>query len=206
MPHTESQVTEDMCFHSHVDRLTDAAVALVNALTPGHAGGHPFEAPSGMALADAIVEALRRPDYATRPSLQDARLIAVCAAQARTVFEALEAGDTETAVGTVNRMLVDSDVRPCLYPASGGGHGLYFRGPDGSFGRSWAAGIAAGLAMAVDGDLGGRLGVCSAPLCDRVYLDASRSAHRRFCSTRCQSRVNSAARRRRRAEFARRPG
>ncbi|MEV7190535.1 CGNR zinc finger domain-containing protein [Streptomyces sp. NPDC093510] len=48
-------------------------------------------------------------------------------------------------------------------------------------------------------DLAGRLGVCRAPKCDRVYVDTSRNAARQFCSTACQSRVKAAAHRARRA-------
>jgi predicted RNA-binding Zn ribbon-like protein len=39
----------------------------------------------------------------------------------------------------------------------------------------------------------GRLGTCAAPRCDRVYVDVSRNATRRFCSTACQNRVKAAA-------------
>ena len=59
-------------------------------------------------------------------------------------------------------------------------------------------GAALGLAVALGSDLAGRLGVCDAPGCDRVYVDASRNGGRRFCSTRCQNRVKAAAHRRRR--------
>ena len=59
----------------------------------------------------------------------------------------------------------------------------------------WGAGIAAGLGMAIGSDLAGRLGVCQAEPCDRVYIDTSRNLGKRFCSTRCQSRVTSAAHR-----------
>jgi predicted RNA-binding Zn ribbon-like protein len=38
-----------------------------------------------------------------------------------------------------------------------------------------------------------RLGVCTAPHCDRVYVDVSRNGTRRFCSTACQGRVKTAA-------------
>jgi predicted RNA-binding Zn ribbon-like protein len=38
-----------------------------------------------------------------------------------------------------------------------------------------------------------RLGVCTAPRCDRVYVDTSRNGTRRYCSTSCQNRVKTAA-------------
>jgi predicted RNA-binding Zn ribbon-like protein len=38
-----------------------------------------------------------------------------------------------------------------------------------------------------------RLGICTAPACDRVFVDASRNGTRRYCSTSCQNRVKTAA-------------
>jgi predicted RNA-binding Zn ribbon-like protein len=42
-----------------------------------------------------------------------------------------------------------------------------------------------------------RLGTCDSDRCDRVFLDGSKNASRRFCSTTCQNRVKAAAFRRR---------
>ncbi len=47
-----------------------------------------------------------------------------------------------------------------------------------------------------------RLGVCTAPHCDRVYVDTSRNGSKRFCSTACQNRVKTAAFREARREPA----
>ncbi|MEV6796542.1 CGNR zinc finger domain-containing protein [Streptomyces sp. NPDC051320] len=52
--------------------------------------------------------------------------------------------------------------------------------------------------LAVGSELAGRLGVCWAPRCDRVYVDASRNSVRQFCCAPCQSRVKAAAFRARR--------
>jgi predicted RNA-binding Zn ribbon-like protein len=51
-------------------------------------------------------------------------------------------------------------------------------------------------------DLGAtRLGLCSEPRCDHVFVDTSPNQSRRYCSDRCSSRANVAAfRARRRAE------
>ncbi|MFI6604228.1 CGNR zinc finger domain-containing protein [Nonomuraea sp. NPDC050536] len=49
-------------------------------------------------------------------------------------------------------------------------------------------------------NLGGRLGLCRVGSCDRMYMDASRTAVRRFCSFACRSRIKVAAFRRRRHE------
>ncbi|MCY0931275.1 CGNR zinc finger domain-containing protein [Streptomyces sp. H27-H1] len=63
----------------------------------------------------------------------------------------------------------------------------------------WSAGCATALALAIGSNLTGRLGVCTAPHCDRVYIDNSRNAVRHFCSTACRSRVKGAIFRARRA-------
>ena len=42
-------------------------------------------------------------------------------------------------------------------------------------------------------DLIWRLGVCAADRCDRVFVDVSRNAGKRFCSLSCQNRVKAAA-------------
>ena len=47
--------------------------------------------------------------------------------------------------------------------------------------------------VVLGGDLYDRLGVCTAPRCDRVYVDTSRNGTRRYCSTSCQNRVKTAA-------------
>jgi len=59
--------------------------------------------------------------------------------------------------------------------------------------NGWAAGCATGLAIVLGSEHYDRLGVCTAPHCDRVYVDTSRNRHRRFCSTACQNRVKAAA-------------
>ena len=56
---------------------------------------------------------------------------------------------------------------------------------------------AEGVARMVGTGHGDRLGTCRSPDCDRVYVDLSKNASRRFCSTVCQNRVKAAAFRRR---------
>lgn len=110
------------------------------------------------------------------------------------MFEAADRGDTARAARLVNALLLDSEARAALDEFDGEYH-LHFHGPDTTFARGWAAGIASALAMALGGNIYRRLGVCEAPACDRVYVDASKNSHKRFCSTRCQSRVKAAAHR-----------
>lgn len=180
-----------MKFDSHVVRVLTAAVELVNTLTPGDSRGTPYAAPAGAELVRLTGEAL-----GGRPITADqARHLAVIAARMRIVFEA----DLDEAAHEVNRLLHDTEVRPRLDHTEQGWN-LHFHGAEDTVATGWAAGCAAGLALALGSDLAGRLGVCAAPVCDRVYVDVSRNAQRRFCSPRCQSRVKAAANRARRTE------
>lgn len=61
------------------------------------------------------------------------------------------------------------------------------------------ASLAAGLAIALCGVGGHRLGCCTRSGCETVYVDTSRNGRRRFCSRTCANRVNVAAHRRRSA-------
>jgi predicted RNA-binding Zn ribbon-like protein len=186
-----------MRFNSHVERLLVSTVALVNGLTAGQDGGRPVDEPVGDGLVDAVARAVRTQGYECRASQSEARALLVEVRSARQVIEAVADDDLERAASLVNGMLVATGARPQLDRDEAGDYRLHFHGPDDSFGRGWAAGIAAGLAMALGGDGGQRLGVCEAPGCDRVYVDQSKNSHRRFCGTRCQSRVKAAAHRRR---------
>ncbi|WP_246486450.1 CGNR zinc finger domain-containing protein [Kribbella qitaiheensis] len=184
-----------MKFDSHVLSVLTTSVDAVNRLTGGHALGQPFEAPTGAGKAAAVAEALSA-DGRSRPevSAADAEVLVAVAVRMREVFEAAHAGDLDRAAKGVNALLIDTDARPQLDKA-GELWNLHFHGPDDTLARGWAAGWAAGLAIALGSDLAGRLGVCAAPYCDRVFVDESKNSRRRFCSPQCQSRVKAAAHR-----------
>ncbi|WBQ07675.1 CGNR zinc finger domain-containing protein [Kribbella sp. CA-293567] len=186
-----------MNFDSHILAVLTAAVALVNRLTPGQSGGTPFDGPDDLtaATADALGDDGRpRPEVTTA----QARQLAAVASRMRIVFEAAHRGETDRAAEEVNALLRDTHARPQLDRTGSPGWNLHFHGADDTLANGWAAGCAAGLAMALGSDLAGRLGVCSAPACDRVFVDASRNSAKRFCSPQCQSRVKAAAHRARR--------
>ena len=185
-----------MLFDSHVSVLLDTGVALVNATTPGHDGTEPVEAPTGRALQDAVRDAISREDYRPTVSPATAGALAAVAADVRAVYAATDAGDLDAAAALVNDLLERTDARPRLTHTETGWD-LHFHGPDQTVARGWAAGLAAGLALALGSDRSGRLGVCAADPCDRVFTDTSRNGGRRFCSTRCQNRIKAAAHRHR---------
>jgi predicted RNA-binding Zn ribbon-like protein len=183
------RVTGQVSFDSHLDSLLDVAARLVNALTEGHGHGRPYEPPVDprAAVADALAGQDR-----SRPRMTDetAAAFADLASALRVVFD--DPGG-EPSARTINRLLRDTGARPQLDPAAGGGWSVHFHGSDDTLATGWAAGCAVALALAVGSDLAGRLGVCQAERCDRVYVDRSRNGTKRFCSTACQNRVKAAA-------------
>jgi predicted RNA-binding Zn ribbon-like protein len=191
----EGRMTGQIHFNSHVWVVTNVACRLVNALTAGHDGTRPVEPPPVGRRADAVRAVLERDDY--RPTLteDEATGLAALAERVREVFTASSSGDVASAARMVNDLLGEFGAAPRLDPARGGGFTLHFHGRDASIVVGWGAGIAAGLGMAIGSDLAGRLGVCQADPCDRVYMDTSYNLGKRFCSRRCQSRVKAAAHR-----------
>ncbi len=192
-------VTGQVMFDGHVVALLDAAVSLVNTLTDGERQGRPYTAPRGTRLPQAVHEAL--PPSPRRSSVEPghAAHLAHTAQQMRAVFEAVDRGRLDEAARTVNVLLLATGARPQLDRVEGEPWQVHFHGSDDSLSVGWSAGCATALALAIGSDLAGRLGVCAAPHCDRVYVDASRNAVRHFCSTACRSRVKAAAFRARKA-------
>jgi predicted RNA-binding Zn ribbon-like protein len=181
-------------FTSHVDAVVTVAVSLVNAMTPGEARGRPYEPPTGDDLYAAVTAALRSGLPTARPvSATEAADLAGTAAQLRVVFDQVRDGDVDRAAKHVNAMLASTGARPQLDRHDGEPWHLHFHGRSDSLAEGWAAGCATGLAVVLGTEMYDRLGVCTAPHCDRVYVDTSRNGTRRFCSTSCQNRVKAAA-------------
>ena len=194
-------MTSQVLFDSHVEVLLEGAVSFVNELTDGERRGKPFAAPSGEDLLVAAAAAIPERAQASRPKklpVESAEQLAHAARVMRGVFEAMEEGRVDDAAAGVNSLLRETGARPQLDRAPGEAWQVHFHGSDDTYGVGWTAGCATALALAVGSELAGRLGVCAAPHCDRVYVDASRNSVRQFCSAPCQSRVKAAAFRARR--------
>lgn len=190
-----------MDFDSHAELIVAAAVGLVNAVTPGSRRGRPYEPPEGKALRDAIGAAVA-PGRTVDEPMTAARVPAFVAlgVAIRPVFEHLAEGDFDRAAVLANHLLATYQPAPHLERHDGQPWHLHFHGLPHTDPSGWGGGMAVGLAMAIGGAHADRLGVCQAPVCDRVYLDASKNGTRRFCSTACQNRVKAAAHRARAAE------
>jgi predicted RNA-binding Zn ribbon-like protein len=182
-----------MRFDSHVRDVTSVAAELVNLLTPGQARGVAY-VPSEEGLEEELCDVLAG-DLRGRPRVSAGQVetFREIAEVIRAVFVAVDSGDLRTAGETVNRLLRRTGARPQLDWGPDDAWSLHFHGLDDSLTVGWAAGCGSGLAMALGSDFAGRLGVCGADRCDRVFVDTSRNSGRRFCSTACQNRVKAAA-------------
>ena len=187
-------MTGQVKFDSHVESLLTAAVGLVNLLTPGHDGTSVVDLPTGPRRTAAVGDVLLSKGRRSRVTAADATRLVVVATQLREVFTVADRGDLDRTAGLVNGLLESTWARPRL-DRFDDGWSLHFHGPDDGVVVGWSAGFASALALCVGSDYSGRLGVCAAAPCDRVFVDGSKNGARRFCSTRCQSRVKAAAHR-----------
>jgi predicted RNA-binding Zn ribbon-like protein len=179
-------------FNSHTDLVIRVAVELVNLLTPGEGRGRRYLPPEADERTEAVATVLTAAG-GRAASWEEAAELCFVAAELRGVFEAVSAGAVDEAAGRVNTLLIRTGARPELERHDGQSWHLHFHAADNSLPNGWAAGCGTGLAVVVGGELYDRLGVCTAPRCDRVYVDTSRNGTRRYCSTSCQNRVKTAA-------------
>lgn len=189
-------MTGQVDFNSHTDAVVGVTVALVNCATPGTRHGRAYRLPERDELVAAVNAALST-GLGHRLSVDAAQATALAetATELRGVFEHVEGRDLDAAAHTVNALLTRVQPTPYLDRHDGEPWHLHFHSPDGERAASWAAGCAVALATVLGSEYATRLGVCSAPGCDRVYIDTSRNGTRRFCGTACQNRVKAAAHR-----------
>ena len=186
-----------MNFDSHVLDLLRVSTALVNLMTCEFAGGRPVEPLCGSALRESLGRVLVRGSHEPHVADADAALLRRFAREARPVFEAVADEDFDGAAQRVNSMLSWTQPRPRL-DGGAGIWNMHFHGQSDALGEGWAAGCAAALTLALGSPNAGRLGVCEAVRCDRVYVDRSKNNTRRFCGVSCQNRVKNAELRARR--------
>src|SRR5208282_322808 len=175
-----------------MDVVIRVAAELVNLLTPGEDRGRRYLPPEGDERTAAVAAVLRAAG-GREATWEEAAELCFVAAELRGVFEAVSAGVVDDAARQVNALLIRTGARPELERHDGQSWHLHFHAADNSVPDGWAAGCATGLAVVLSGSGADRLGVCTAPGCDRVYVDASRNGTRRYCSTSCQNRVKTAA-------------
>lgn len=175
-----------------MDVVIRVAADLVNLLTPGEDRGRRYVPAEGDERTAAVGTVLRGAG-GREANWEEAAELCLVAAELRGVFEAVSTGAVDDAARQVNALLVRTGARPELERHDGEPWHLHFHAADNSLPNGWAAGCATGLAVVLGGSGSDRLGVCTAPGCDRVFVDTSRNGTRRYCSTSCQNRVKTAA-------------
>ncbi|MEU6641734.1 CGNR zinc finger domain-containing protein [Saccharomonospora sp. NPDC046836] len=124
---------------------------------------------------------------------QDAACVADWAQRLRPVFTET---DLHTRVELLNTLLADSACRPYISRHDGKPPHLHYAGEGEDPVRRIQAYTVGGLAhlLCEDPD---RIGVCLRQGCGVVFVDTSRNGRRRYCSTRCATRVHVAEHRER---------
>ncbi|MBT0769220.1 CGNR zinc finger domain-containing protein [Kineosporia sp. J2-2] len=111
--------------------------------------------------------------------------------------DASAAGDGPAAVASLNELLVKHPIRPVISGHDESSWHLHVHDKTGSVVETVCAEACFGLAMLVAEHGPTRIGRCAATDCDNAFIDTSVNRSRRFCSTRCSTRMNVAALRRR---------
>lgn len=174
-----------MQFDRYANQAAENAAALVNL--------HRDEDPP--TLAD-VRELLADRDLGVRLGADDLSGLRELAEDLAPLFDAADLAD---AVARLNDRLSRTAMQPRISMHDGRGPHLHVEpegaGPLQRLRANCLMGVAAVLCD------GGRLrlGTCRATDCDRVWLDTSRNARRKFCSDRCATRTHVAAHRARRA-------
>lgn len=144
------------------------------------------------ASAEYVAEILRRRDYKPMDSFgaKESTALKAWSKRLRPVFDA----SRDDQVQLLNALLAESIATPYISQHDGREPHLHYSDERSGVVRRIRAYTAAGLAHAVCEDAG-RIGACDRDGCDVVYVDTSRNGRRRFCSTRCSTRVHVAAHR-----------
>lgn len=101
----------------------------------------------------------------------------------------------------VNRLLARVELRPHLTDHDDRGHHLHYEAATAGLVERVRANTLMGLAVLLC-DEHERIGTCDAERCERAWVDTSRNARRRFCSTACANRTHVAAHRARQRDGA----
>lgn len=186
-------MTGQVDFDSHSSVVTQAALALMNEVSPGYRRGREF--PASDDLSEAMTRAIAsvNPTWGGPPNDAAAARLAAWAVRLHRAVTAVDAGDVDAACVEVNQIMREAGALPTLARHDDEPWHLHFHAVDAPWDESWAASMATSLAIVLGNATIDRLGICNATACDRAYLDVSRNGTRRFCSTACQNRVKAAA-------------
>ncbi|HZP53390.1 CGNR zinc finger domain-containing protein [Actinocrinis sp.] len=177
----------------------DLAVSLVNAIVPGESRGRGYPAADGVEELRGRAQAVPGLTPGRPLTDKETRGVAKIAEELHAVFASAHDGDIDAAARLLNAMIVRYDARPTLLRHDNEPWHLHFHGPGAGVVEGIGGATSVALAFVFGGEYADRVGMCSAPNCDRVYVDVSRNGTKRYCSTACQNRVKAASFRARQA-------
>lgn len=181
-------------FGSYENTGAVVAVDLVNALATESAFGRKAQSSDPLDSIRRILDI--DPHSVAQLERRDVPGFITLATRLRDVFLAVRIDDLDAAAGRLNELLAAQPAHPHLAKEDGRWR-LHHHPAELPLVPMWTAICAEAVARVVGADAGSRLGTCDSPGCERVFLDESKNASRRFCSTTCQNRVKAAAFRRR---------
>jgi hypothetical protein len=142
----------------------------------------------------ATVSAILRRNSVTKPDI-DAGQVAELSVWIGRIRPLFGEPDVDRQIALVNELLTDAATGVQVSRHDGSDpHLHYITQTVGTVPRVRAT-TAGGLAIAICGAGGHRLGRCGRTGCGAAYVDTSRNGRRRFCSVACANRVNVAAHR-----------
>jgi predicted RNA-binding Zn ribbon-like protein len=172
--------------HDTEDALVSAA-ALVNTAGPEDTLADPA----------ALAEFLRQWGWTGRRRGDEAELAEVRALRSR--LRQLWELDLDAVVGLVNEMLEQAHALPQLVAHGDYGYHLHATSSDAPLADRMAVEAAMAMVDVIRMNELSRLQVCAADDCADVLVDLSKNRSRRYCSTTCANRTNTAAFRARRS-------
>jgi predicted RNA-binding Zn ribbon-like protein len=175
---------------SYIDAGVFAAVSLANDLSENSRSDGKYD-------LELALNAIRRALAIDPPSVASLKITDVpdfvaLARQLRKVFECLDAAKIDEAAEILNRILSDYPAAPHLAKENGLWR-LHHHSANAAVVAMWSSICAEGVARMIGAQAAQRLAICAASDCDRAFVDLTKNASRKFCSTTCQNRTKTAA-------------
>lgn len=183
-------VTSQVELDSYEDTGILVAQGLVNGLTPGFDRGRQVEEIAPAAVLKDVL-AVHPPSVAALKRRDEGGFVQL-AQQLREVFGHLDRADVNTAARRLNALLGKNPANPHLAKENGVWR-LHHHPADATLLPMWTSICAEAIARMIGAQNADRFGICVATNCDRVFVDTSKNASRRFCSITCQNRTKVAA-------------
>jgi len=151
------------------------------------------------ATLDLVAHLEHRPWLAEQVTSPDLAPLRAVQAELASLVDASAAGQGPAAVAVLNDLLARNPVRPQVSGHDESSWHLHVNDTGASVAETLTSEALLGLVLLVTEVGATRLGRCASTTCQRAFVDTSANNSRRFCSSRCSTRENVAALRRRRA-------